>query len=80
VQSLSRYFSFSNAFCEAPPIVSFSSGGRKDSQRNAEATGKFVCNLVTRKHSLAMNLTSAPFPTGWTSCSAPVWPRRRRGW
>ncbi len=27
-------YSFFNAFCESPPIVGFSSGGRKDSQRN----------------------------------------------
>jgi flavin reductase (DIM6/NTAB) family NADH-FMN oxidoreductase RutF len=27
-------YSFFNAFCDAPPIVGFSSGGRKDSQRN----------------------------------------------
>src|SRR6516165_10864734 len=57
-------YSFFNAFCEAPPIVGFSSGGRKDSQRNVEATGEFVCNLVTSKHAHAMNLTSAPFPHG----------------
>jgi flavin reductase (DIM6/NTAB) family NADH-FMN oxidoreductase RutF len=57
-------YSFYNAFCEAPPIVGFSSGGRKDSQRNIEATGAFVANLVTRKHAEAMNLTSAPFPHG----------------
>ena len=57
-------YSFYNAFSEAPPIVGFSSGGRKDSQRNVAATGEFVCNFVTRKHALAMNLTSAPFPHG----------------
>jgi flavin reductase (DIM6/NTAB) family NADH-FMN oxidoreductase RutF len=57
-------YSFYNAFSEAPPIVGFSSGGRKDSQRNIEATGEFVANLVTRKHAEAMNLTSAPFPHG----------------
>jgi len=56
--------SFSNAFCEAPPIVGFSSGGKKDSQRNVEATGQFVANLVTRKHFQVMKLTSAPFPPG----------------
>ncbi len=57
-------YSFYNAFCESPPIVGFSSGGRKDTQRNVEATGEFVCNLVTRRHAEAMNLTSAPFPRG----------------
>jgi flavin reductase (DIM6/NTAB) family NADH-FMN oxidoreductase RutF len=57
-------YSFFNAFSEAPPIIGFSSGGRKDSQRNVEATGEFVANLVTMKHAQAMNLTSAPFPVG----------------
>jgi flavin reductase (DIM6/NTAB) family NADH-FMN oxidoreductase RutF len=57
-------YSFFNAFCEAPPIVGFSSGGRKDSQRNAEATGEFVVSLATRRHAEALNLTSAPFPPG----------------
>jgi flavin reductase (DIM6/NTAB) family NADH-FMN oxidoreductase RutF len=57
-------YSFFNAFCEAPPIVGFSSGGKKDSQRNVEAVGEFVVNLATRKHAEAMNLTSAPYPPG----------------
>src|SRR6516162_7027878 len=57
-------YSFFNAFCEAPPIVGFSSGGRKDSQRNVEATGEFVVNLATRKHAEAMTLTSASVPHG----------------
>jgi flavin reductase (DIM6/NTAB) family NADH-FMN oxidoreductase RutF len=57
-------YSFFNAFCEGPPIVGFSSGGRKDSQRNAEATGEFVVNLATRRQAEAMNLTSAAFPPG----------------
>jgi flavin reductase (DIM6/NTAB) family NADH-FMN oxidoreductase RutF len=43
-------YSFFNAFCEAPPLVGLPSGGRKDSQRNAEATGEFVVNLATRGH------------------------------
>jgi flavin reductase (DIM6/NTAB) family NADH-FMN oxidoreductase RutF len=63
-------YSFFNAFCEAPPIVGFSSGGRKDSQRNAEATGEFVVNLATRRHAEAMNLTSAPFPPGVSELDA----------
>ena len=52
-------YSFFNAFCERPPIVGFSSGGKKDSQRNIEATGEFVVNLATKKHAQQMNLTSA---------------------
>ncbi|HZY88024.1 MAG TPA: hypothetical protein VFE78_24525 [Gemmataceae bacterium] len=35
-------YSFDNAFCEAPLIVGFSSGGRKDSQQNAAAGGAFL--------------------------------------
>jgi flavin reductase (DIM6/NTAB) family NADH-FMN oxidoreductase RutF len=57
-------YSFFNAFSDAPPIVGFSSGGRKDSLRNAEATGEFVANLATRRHAEAMNLTSAPVAAG----------------
>jgi flavin reductase (DIM6/NTAB) family NADH-FMN oxidoreductase RutF len=38
----------------------FGSGGRKDSQRNAEETGEFVCSLATYELREAMNRTSAP--------------------
>ena len=57
-------YSFFNAFCDSPPIVGFSSSGRKDSQRNIEATGEFVANLATMRHARAMNLTSAALPHG----------------
>src|SRR3954447_14891490 len=57
-------YSFFNAFCDSPPMVGFSSSGRKDSQRNIEATGEFVFNLATKKHAEAMNLSSAPFAHG----------------
>jgi flavin reductase (DIM6/NTAB) family NADH-FMN oxidoreductase RutF len=53
-------YSFFNAFCAAPPIVAFGSEGYKDSIRNAEATGEFVTNFVTRALAEAMNATSAP--------------------
>jgi len=55
-------YSFFNGFCEKPPIVGFSSGGRKDTQRNVEATGDFVVNLATRRHAEQVNLTSAMVP------------------
>ena len=42
-------YSFFNAFCDSPPVVGFSSSGRKDSQRNVEETGEFVANLATRR-------------------------------
>ena len=40
-------YSFFNAVSTDPHFVMFSSGGRKDSQRNAEETGEFVCSLAT---------------------------------
>ena len=64
VVNLSPY-SFFNAVCYRPPTVMFASGagsgadGSKDSLRNIEATGEFVCNMVTVETQEQMNLTSA---------------------
>lgn len=52
-------YSFFNAFNYHPPIVGFSSIGFKDSVRNAEQTGEFCWNLVTRSLCEAMNETCA---------------------
>src|SRR5919197_5044758 len=52
-------YSYFNAVGDRPNVVMFSSSGRKDSQRNAEGTGEFVCNLATWDTREAMNLTSA---------------------
>lgn len=52
-------YSFYNALGDKPPIVGFSSGGRKDSIRNIEATGEFVANFATKTLAAAMNQTSA---------------------
>ena len=52
-------YSFFNAFNYHPPIVGFSSIGYKDSVRNAEETGEFCWNLVTRPLSEAMNESCA---------------------
>jgi flavin reductase (DIM6/NTAB) family NADH-FMN oxidoreductase RutF len=52
-------YSFFNAVSHAPPMVMFTSGGRKDSIRNIEATGEFVCNLATLELSEQMNKSSA---------------------
>jgi flavin reductase (DIM6/NTAB) family NADH-FMN oxidoreductase RutF len=51
-------YSFFNAVSEDPHFVMFASGGRKDSQRNAEETGEFVCSLATYDLREAMNRTS----------------------
>jgi flavin reductase (DIM6/NTAB) family NADH-FMN oxidoreductase RutF len=52
-------YSFFNMLCDTPPLIAFSSGGRKDSLSNAEESGEFVWNLVTRSLAEKMNLTSA---------------------
>lgn len=45
-----------------PPIVGFSSLGRKDTLRNIEETGEFVWNLATRPLAEAMNQSCAAVP------------------
>lgn len=57
-------YSFFNAFCYTPPIVGFSSTSAKDSLRNAQETGEFVWNLVTRDLAEAMNATCASVAYG----------------
>ncbi|MFK7864140.1 MAG: flavin reductase family protein [Pseudohongiellaceae bacterium] len=58
-------YSFFNAVSYQPPTVMFSGGARsaddnmKDSVRNIEATGEFVCNLATWKTKEKMNQSSA---------------------
>jgi flavin reductase (DIM6/NTAB) family NADH-FMN oxidoreductase RutF len=51
-------YSFFNAVSEDPHYVMFASGGRKDSQRNAEETGEFVCSLATYDLREAMRRTA----------------------
>lgn len=55
-------YSFFNAVADRPPMIAFSSAGRKDSLSNAEATGVFGWNMATRPLSAAMNATSASLP------------------
>jgi len=57
-------YSYFNGVSSRPPIVCFSSEGRKDSVHFAEETAEFVCNLSTWDLRLAMNETSAPYPRG----------------
>jgi flavin reductase (DIM6/NTAB) family NADH-FMN oxidoreductase RutF len=58
-------YSFFNAVASEPPIVMFSSNGAhsegsyKDSVKNVQETGGFVCNLATWELREAMNATSA---------------------
>ena len=57
-------YSYFNGVSSRPPVVCFSSEGRKDSVTFIEQTGEFVCNLATWDLRSAMNITSAPFPRG----------------
>ncbi|QKV17780.1 flavin reductase family protein [Oricola thermophila] len=57
-------YSFFNAVSDTPPVVMFSSGGRKDSIQIAERTGEFVCNFVGEKLVAAMNQTSFAYGRG----------------
>ena len=53
--------SFFNVACQRPPMISFSSVGRKDTLRNVLATEYFVVNLVGEEHAELANASSAPF-------------------
>ena len=52
-------YSFFNGISDNPPLVAFSSAGRKDSIANIEETGEFVCNLATWDLREAMNVSSS---------------------
>src|SRR5699024_7164707 len=53
--------SFFTMVSERPPIVMFSSTGRKDSLTNAESTGEFTVSLVSRPQFEEANQTSAGY-------------------
>jgi len=61
-------YSFFNAVASNPPIVMFASngvhleGGPKDSLKNAQETGEFVCNLATWNLREKMNASSEMLP------------------
>ena len=56
-------YSFFNAFNYRPPIIGFASIGFKDSVSNAQKSGEFCWNLVSRSQVEAMNETSAMVPS-----------------
>ncbi|TDQ50246.1 flavin reductase family protein [Actinorugispora endophytica] len=61
VDNLAPHSFFSVASSE-PPIVQFTSIGRKDSLRNVEATGEFVVNLAAEPLQREVNATGTDFP------------------
>ncbi|MBP2473960.1 flavin reductase (DIM6/NTAB) family NADH-FMN oxidoreductase RutF [Crossiella equi] len=54
--------SFFTVACVTPPVVQFTSVGRKDTLRNVEATGEFVVNLADEPHFTHVNATGTDFP------------------
>jgi flavin reductase (DIM6/NTAB) family NADH-FMN oxidoreductase RutF len=52
-------YSYFNGISTDPPFVMFASYDRKDSLRNAEASGEFVANLATFDLRHEMNITSS---------------------
>ncbi|MFI0741712.1 flavin reductase family protein [Streptomyces sp. NPDC021100] len=56
--------SFFTIACVEPPIVQFTSVGRKDTLRNVEATGEFVVSLAPEGLERQINETGADFPPG----------------
>jgi flavin reductase (DIM6/NTAB) family NADH-FMN oxidoreductase RutF len=54
--------SFFTVACVNPPIVQFTSVGRKDTLRNIEATGEFVVNLSPQPLFEQINATGTNFP------------------
>lgn len=56
-------YSFFNVFNYRPPIIAFSSVGKKDSVRNAETTMEFVYNLATHPLAELVNKTSIEAPS-----------------
>lgn len=63
-------YSFFNAVASDPPCVMFSSGShpdtldKKDTQRNIEENGEFVCNIVSYEQREQMNESSIHLPYG----------------
>ena len=53
-----------------PPVVQFTSVGRKDSLNNVEATGEFVVNLAPEPLFEQVNATATAFPPGTSEFDA----------
>ena len=74
--------SFYTVSCVDPPVVQFTSVGRKDSLRNVEATGEFTISLTPEPLFEQVNATSTDFPAGISepeSCGVRMEPSERVG-
>ncbi|GAA4884553.1 flavin reductase family protein [Kitasatospora terrestris] len=56
--------SFFTIACVEPPIVQFTSVGRKDTLRNVEASGEFVVSFAPEELFEQINATGTDFPAG----------------
>lgn len=55
--------SFFTCACVSPPVLQFTSVGRKDSLTNIEATGEFVVNFSPERLFEQINATATDFPS-----------------
>lgn len=62
--------SFYTVACVEPPVVQFTSVGRKDSLRNIEATGEFTVSLTPEALFEQVNATGTDFPPGTSEAEA----------
>jgi flavin reductase (DIM6/NTAB) family NADH-FMN oxidoreductase RutF len=62
--------SFYTVACVQPPVVQFTSVGRKDSLNNVEATGDFTVNLVPEELFEQANATGTDFPPDQSEAEA----------
>jgi flavin reductase (DIM6/NTAB) family NADH-FMN oxidoreductase RutF len=62
--------SFYTVACVDPPVVQFTSVGRKDSLRNVEATGEFTVSLTPEPLFEKINGTGTEFPPGVSEAEA----------
>lgn len=62
--------SFFTVACVNPPMVQFTSVGKKDSLRNARETGEFVVCVATEPLFDQVNATATNFPSGVSEFSA----------
>jgi flavin reductase (DIM6/NTAB) family NADH-FMN oxidoreductase RutF len=54
--------SFFTVSSQDPPVLQFTSVGRKDTLRNVEETGEFVVNITTEELMETVNLTGTNYP------------------
>jgi flavin reductase (DIM6/NTAB) family NADH-FMN oxidoreductase RutF len=74
--------SFYTVACVDPPVVQFTSVGRKDSLRNVEATGEFTVSLTPEWLFEQINATGTDFPAGVSEaeqCGVRLEPSERVG-